>query len=300
MNATRSPLSLSGVLVPLATPFRSDGSLALDVVPALVGHLLNAGVTGVVVAGTTGEGYALDDVERAATLEATLSAVAGRVPVLAGVGGTSTSEALVQARLAARCGADGVMVAAPAYCLPTATELAQHVLAVVATAGVPAVLYDYPARTGVSFDVGALDLLAGHELVVGIKEASGDLTRIDMLCTRFGGQLALISGSDTLAMHYFAAGARCWIAGFANVLPAEHVAMCAAAANGDLAAGWAIQQQLAPILANVESGCYNAKVKAGLQLRGIDVGPPRPPMAALGEAESSALRAQMVALGHCT
>jgi len=291
------PGSFTGVLVPLATPFHDDGSSALERVAALVEHLLSNGVTGLVVAGTTGEGYALTAGERQDMFSEVVRAVDGRVPVLAGVGGTATNEAVAQALSARRAGASGLMVAAPAYCLPTPTELAQHVLAVVAAGELPTVLYDYPARTGVPFDAEVLDRLVPHPLVVGIKEASGDLDRLPMLAA-YVGELAVVSGSDTLAMHYFAAGAVSWIAGFGNVLPAEHVAILESAVAGDLAAGWAEQERLGPILTNVESGRYNAKVKAGLQLRGIAVGPTRAPISPLDGEELGVLREQLAALGY--
>jgi len=289
--------SFTGVLVPFATPFHDDGALALELVAPLVEHLLSNGVAGLVVAGTTGEGYALTACEREELLTEALHAVGSRVPVLVGVGGTATSDAVAQAVAARQAGAQGLMVAAPAYCLPTPSELAQHVLAVVAAGELPAVLYDYPARTGVAFDAAVLDRLASHPLVVGIKEASGNLDRLPMLAA-YAAELAVVSGSDTLAMHYFAAGAVSWIAGFGNVLPAEHVTMLESALAGDLAAGWAVQEQLGPILTNVESGRYNAKVKAGLQVRGLAVGPTRAPIAPLDGAELAVLRGQMAALGY--
>jgi 4-hydroxy-tetrahydrodipicolinate synthase len=297
MFSPLSPGSLSGVFVPFATPFHADGSLALEAVAPLIEYLLDSGVTGLVVAGTTGEGYALTACERHELLSEAIHVSAGRVPVLCGVGGTNTADAVAQATTARQCGAHGMMVAAPAYCLPTPEELAQHVLAVVTAGELPTVLYDYPARTGVQFDAATLDVLAPHPLVIGIKEASGDLDRLPMLAT-YAGDLAVVSGSDTLAMHYLAAGATSWIAGFGNVLPAEHVAMVSAAVAGDLAAGWAVQERLSPILTNVESGRYNAKVKAGLQLRGFAVGPTRPPIAPLEGAELAELRDQLAALGH--
>ncbi len=287
-----------GVLVPLVTPFHEDGSLALEVLVPLVDFLLGDGVAGFVVAGTTGEGYALDLAERRALLRSVMDVVRGRVPVLAGVGGTATREAVVQATAAAEAGVQGMMVAAPAYCLPTGAELGVHVLRVLSAVPLPTVLYDYPARTGVPFDLEALDALAGHPLVVGIKEASGDLSRIVQLQDRYGDDLAIISGSDTLAMHYFEAGSDCWIAGFANALPTEHVEMLAAARRGDMAAGWAVQERLSPILTDVESGHYIARTKWSLIARSIPVGPPREPLHALGSADAATMRAHLAALGH--
>ena len=295
---TATPSRFTGVIVPLVTPTRDDGSLALEVLPQLLDFLLNAGVAGVVVAGTTGEGYALDMDERALLLHSAVDAVGGRVPVLAGVGGTSTREAQAQAQLACAAGVHGLMIAAPAYCLPTGHELGEHVLQVLSATSLPTVLYDYPERTGVQFGVDALDLLVGNPLVVGIKEASGDLSRIAMLHARYGDDLALVSGSDLLAMHYFESGSDCWIAGFANALPAEHVAMLAAAQRGDIAEGWGMQNSLEPILTALERDHYVARTRFALSARGISVGPPRAPLLPLGADDSQAMTAHLVALGH--
>ncbi|MGB8861708.1 MAG: dihydrodipicolinate synthase family protein [Ilumatobacteraceae bacterium] len=295
---TSTPSRFPGVLVPLVTPFRDDGALAPELLAGLVEFVLADGVAGLVVAGTTGEGYALDMDERATVLREVLAVVGGRVPVLAGVGGTATREAIAQATLAVEGGAQGLMLAAPAYCLPTGEELGRHVLRVLDAAPLPAVLYDYPARTGVQFDTAALDLVAAHPLIAGIKEASGDLSRIEWLQQRYGADIAIVSGSDTLAMHYFEAGSDCWIAGFGNALPAEHVAMLAAAARGDMAAGWAVQERLLPILTDVESGHYVARTRWSLIARGVPVGPPRAPLQPLGPADAQAMHAHLAALGH--
>jgi len=290
------PSRFPGVLTPLVTPFTAEGGLDLDAVPALVEYQLANGINGFVVAGTTGEGYALDLTERAALLRLVRDLAAGRVPVLVGVGGMATRESVAQAVMAAEGGADGLMVGGPAYVLPDQQELARHIRVVVDAAGLPTVLYDYPARSGVQFGPEALDGLADHPLVVGIKEASGDLDRIGMMQSRYGDAIALVAGADALAMHFFAAGGDSWIAGFANALPAEHVSMLAAATAGDTDEAWDQSRRLEAILTFVESGRYTAKCRAALELRGISVGAPRPPLSTLGDDESLTLRGLMLDL----
>ena len=285
-----------GVVAPMVTPFTDDGALALERVPAVVEFLLGHGIAGLVVAGTTGEGYALDMAERRALAAEVQRVVAGRVPVLLGVGGTATREALAQAELAREVGADGLMVAAPAYVLPTQTELGEHVLAVLAAAGLPAVLYDYPDRTGVNFDERSLDLLAAHPLVVGIKEASGDLTRVRRLRRRYGSDLPIVCGSDTLAMRYLELGVDSWIAGLSNVLPFEHVQMLEAVQRGDLAVGWELQHRMMPFLRDAERQRYTPKAKFGLELRGVPVGPPRRPLNPLDAGEADQVRRRLDAV----
>ncbi|MGB7983125.1 MAG: aldehyde dehydrogenase family protein, partial [Candidatus Nanopelagicales bacterium] len=200
--------------------------------------------------------------------------------------------------LAVDAGADGLMVAAPAYALPTPEELGRHVRAVLDAAPLPTVLYDYPGRTGVPFTERALDHVAADPLVVGIKEASGDLTRVRRLRRRYGDDLPIICGADAIAMRYFELGVDTWIGGAANALPAEHVALLDAALAGDTDAAWAWQKQLMPILRSVERTHYVAKVRHALELRGIPVGPPRQPLAAVGESEAHEVASRLaVALG---
>lgn len=291
-------MSFPGVVVPLVTPFTDTGELDLAAVPALVEFVLAGGVAGVVVAGTTGEGYALDLAERRVVHTQVRAAVAGRVPLLVGVGGTATREALAQARLARELGADGLMVAAPAYVLPTPEELGRHVTALLEAADLPCVLYDYPGRTGVAFTERALDVVAADPRVVGIKEASGDLTRVGRLRRRYGSDLPIVCGSDTLAMRYFEKGVDAWIAGVANVLPAEHVALLQDARAGRTEQAWTRQKQLLPIVRSCERVHYIAKVRHGLGLRGVTVGPPRPPLAPVSDSEAEEVASRLaIALG---
>lgn len=278
MNLT--PQSLNGIYVPLVTPFDEAGQINVAEMRTLIGSMLDSGVSGFVAAGTTGEGYALSFDERRLVLSTIVDRVAGAVPVLAGVGGMSTHEAMDQAILAKRSGVTGLMLAAPAYCLPTESELVTHVTHVVKAVELPTVLYDYPARTGVSFTRTVLDSLASNELVIGIKEASGDLTRIEWLSSDFADNLSIVCGADLDAPVFLDAGVKCWIGGIANLLPAAHVAMLDTTQRSEVFAA------IAPVLGFIESGNYNAKIKAGMNSLGAHVGAPRAPIGSFASNES--------------
>lgn len=277
---TLTPQSLNGIYVPLVTPFDEAGQINVSEMRTLIGSMLNSGVSGFVAAGTTGEGYALSFDERRLVLTTIVDRVAGAVPVLAGVGGMSTHEAMDQAILAKRSGVTGLMLAAPAYCLPTESELVAHVTHVVKAVELPTVLYDYPARTGVSFTRTVLDSLASNELVVGIKEASGDLTRLEWLSSDFADNLAIVCGADLDSPVFLDSGVKCWIGGIANLLPAAHVAMLDTTQRSEVFAA------IAPVLGFIESGNYNAKVKAGMNSLGAHVGAPRAPIGSFATNES--------------
>lgn len=284
-------MELDGIYVPLITTFDTSGRVDLAGLAPVVEALLDTGIRGLVACGTTGEGYALSLEERRAVTARIVEVVAGRVPVLGGVGGMSTDQALDHALLAKALELDGLMVAAPAYCLPTQAELAQHVQAVVGAAALPTVLYDYPQRTGVAFGVECLDALAHEGLIIGIKEASGDLTRIDTLMQRYAGAIDVVCGADAAAPVFLDAGVRCWIGGVANLLPRAHVAMLDATVRSQVHAA------IVPVLEYVEAGDYIAKVKAGMGTLGLDVGIPRAPMAALPDADAEHLASLLEAAG---
>jgi 4-hydroxy-tetrahydrodipicolinate synthase len=284
-------VDLTGVYVPLVTPFDESGRIDQAQLGAAVEAMVAAGVHGIVACGTTGEGYALSLEERRAVTARIKEVVAGTVPILGGVGGMSTDQALDHALLAKALELDGLMVAAPAYCLPTPTELATHVSAVVNAANLPTVLYDYPQRTGVSFDIETLDALAPMELIIGIKEASGDLDRVAEISSRYGDSIDIVCGADAAAPVFFDAGVRCWIGGIANLLPTAHLAMLDPTTRSEAYAA------IVPILEFIESGRYNAKIKAGMAMLGLDVGIPRAPLAAVDAATSAELAELLDAAG---
>lgn len=284
-------MDLTGVYVPLVTPFDESGRIDQAQLGAAVEAMVAAGVHGIVACGTTGEGYALSLEERRAVTARIKEVVAGTVPILGGVGGMSTDQALDHALLAKALELDGLMVAAPAYCLPTPTELATHVSAVVNAANLPTVLYDYPQRTGVSFDIDTLDALAPMELIIGIKEASGDLDRVAEISSRYGDSIDIVCGADAAAPVFFDAGVRCWIGGVANLLPTAHLAMLDPTTRSEAYAA------IVPILEFIESGRYNAKIKAGMAMLGLDVGIPRAPLAAVDAATSAELAELLDAAG---
>lgn len=284
-------MRLTGLHVPVITQFDASGEVQLDRVQEWTERMLAHGVNGIVAVGTTGEAYALSLAERADVAGAVVAQVAGRVPVLAGVGGMSTREAIEHARIGREAGADGLMIASPAYSVPTQDEIAGHMRAVVDSAGLPAVLYDYPSRIGVSLDAEALDALADHPLIVGIKEASGDLARLPML-SAYAGRIDVVCGADLDSVALLGAGAASWIAGAGNALPKAHLAIIdPATREGAYAA-------IKPLLAYVESGRYIAKTKALMTILGVPSNTTRGPLRPIDAAGMDELRELVEAAGE--
>jgi 4-hydroxy-tetrahydrodipicolinate synthase len=268
-------MNFDGLWVPQLTAFDSAGNVDFKKVAEFAEILIANGANGIVAVGTTGENYALTLDERKQVVETIVKAAAGRVSVIAGVGGMSTNEAIGQAKLAKDAGAQGLMVAAPAYSLPTPEELIVHTKAVVNSVDLPTCLYDYPARTGTPFNEDSLDGLVGQPNIIGIKEASGDLDRIERFTARYGSKLQLVCGADADSAPFLSrAGehSKSWIGGMGNILPKAHLGILDPATRDEA------YSAVHPILSYVEEGRYIAKVKLAVALLGADQGGLRGPM----------------------
>jgi len=282
--------TLRGILPALVTPRTSDGEVDLPGLEQLVDDVILAGVGGVCPLGSTGEYYALSDQQREAVIRATVSAAGGRVPVVAGTNGGGTRAVVEYSRQAARLGASALLLAAPYYSLPTAEELIAHFAAVDAAVGIPIVLYNYPARTGVDMTPDVIERLAELPSVRYIKESTGDLTRLPDIRDRCGDRLTLLCGSDAQALENFSLGAVGWISGAANFAARPCVELHqAAVVDEDDAAARAWYEKLLPLLAFLESGKYTQRVKACCRLFGRDVGDPFPPLLPVDETDVAEL-----------
>lgn len=278
-------MQFDGLIVPVITQFGENGQVDTKGVAAFTEILIEQGVNGLVACGTTGEAYALTPDERHLVTQTIMKQNNGRVPVLSGVGGMATNTALDHAALAKRMECDGLMLAAPAYSVPTEDELAAHTLTVVNAAKMPTILYDYPARIGVSYTQHALEQVADNEYIVGIKEASGDLTRIPMLQNNFAGRIEPVCGADVDSIEFFKAGVTSWIAGIANALPKAHLGILDPATRAEAYAA------IKPLLVNAESGQYINKTKALLGILGFPSNFLRGPLKPLDAAGVNELRA---------
>src|SRR6476659_497195 len=271
-------MEFEGVYTPIVTAFDDRDELDLDATAAVIEFVLAGGMRGLVPCGTTGEYYACSMAERLRILEHTRDVTAGRAQLIAGCNAGSTRDAIAYAERARDLGYDAIMLAAPYTSLPTQRELAAHFTAITRAAGLPVILYNYPARAGVEIGFDCLDLVVDIPEIVGIKESSGDFSRFLAMRRRYGDRITIMCGSDDQAVDYFSWGVRSWLAGTANVLPHQHVAVMDAAHRGDLQEAFRIFDGLLPWIQNMESGSYNQKAKLGLASQGFDCGDVRQPL----------------------
>jgi 4-hydroxy-tetrahydrodipicolinate synthase len=286
------PGTFRGVFAALVTPMTAGEEVDLPALGSLVEHLIAQGIHGLVPLGSTGEFYALSDEERCRVVDATIEAAAGRVPVLVGATAGSTREAMARGAYAQRAGADGLLLAAPYYSLPSGEELVAHVAAVEDALDLPIMLYNYPDRTGVDLTPELVARLAERAGIQFVKESSGDAARVTEIIRRSGDRITVFCGCDSLALESLVMGAAGWVTGAANLLPAELVRLYGLATeDGDLAEARRLDYRLLPILSYLEAGGYTQKCKAGCGLRGQPVGPPRRPLLPLDAADEERLAA---------
>ena len=283
-------MKFEGIYTPLVAPFFDDFTLNHDAMQQTVDLLVNAGVHGIIVAGTTGEYYAMTMKERVYMMGVAKEMIAGRVPMIIGTGAIRTEDSVEYARQAKLHGADAILIATPPYAYPTGREIALHALAIDREANLPAMLYNYPGRMSVNMDEECLDRLGRSPNFCAIKESSGDPNRLHMLARDYP-HIALSCGMDDQALEFFAWGARSWVCAGSNFAPEAHIALYqACAVEGDFTKGRAIMSAMLPLMRVLEQGGkFIQCIKHGLTMRGVDVGPPRKPLQPLNKDDKREL-----------
>ncbi|MFY8207619.1 MAG: 4-hydroxy-tetrahydrodipicolinate synthase [Arenimonas sp.] len=219
-------MQLQGSITALTTPFTESGMLDLGAWRAQIDMQVRSGSAAIVVAGSTGEAATLSDEEYSQLIELAAIRVAGRIPVLAGTGLSSTAKTIRQTKLAKDSGADIALVVTPPYVRPTQAGLFAHYSAVADAAGIPVVLYNVPGRTGCDLQPQTVARLCSHGNIIGLKEAVGDEARWQELYPLASPAFSLLSGDDPTFVRAIAGGAQGVISVASNVVPAVFARMC--------------------------------------------------------------------------
>lgn len=282
-------LSQIRVFTAMATPFASDGSLDPAGAARLAHWLSLHGTEALVLAGTTGEGPTLSVEERRQLLNAVRGAVPG-LPLFLSTGHNSTATTVEWTRLAEAWGADGVMVVTPYYNKPPQSGLAAHFGAVAAATRLPLMLYNVPSRTGVHLAAEtSLALMAQHENVWAVKEASGAVQHAAALAARMPPGRRVFTGEDALLLASLQAGAHGVVSVASHVAGPEIAAVIAYAAAGRLAEAARVADRLAPVIAGLFAVSNPIPLKWALSRRGLPAGPPRLPLVPATDAEMAGL-----------
>jgi len=233
-----------GSMVAMVTPMAADGALDFDALARLVRFHLENGTDAIVAVGTTGESATLDFDEHCLMIRRVVDLVKGRIPVIAGTGANSTSEAIHLTRCAMEAGADACILVTPYYNKPTQEGLYRHYKLIADTVPIPQILYNVPGRTACDMRPETVERLAAIPNIIGIKEASGSVERMRELVTRCGNRMDVYSGDDPVGVEAILAGAKGIISVTANVAPKAMHDLCAAALSGDHAAAERIDGRL--------------------------------------------------------
>ncbi len=277
-------MKFEGIYTPIITPFHADGSVDWDGYADVIEWQIENGVAGIIVGGSTGEFYAMTQDERIGQFKFAAERINKRVLFMAGVNDILVDECLAMSAAARAAGADALLVAAPPYSLPSMSELASHVLNIADTIGLPIMLYNYPARTGVEMSEEFLTAVSKTPLICAIKESSGDYARIPYLARNFP-NIQLVIGGEEQVLEFAVWGCKAWVCATGNFFPAECVKLMSAVANGDFALGRALMAALMPTMNTLEqSGKFVQSIKEGCRLQGRPCGIVRPPMQPLDSA----------------
>jgi 4-hydroxy-tetrahydrodipicolinate synthase len=238
----------TGTGTALVTPFRRDGSLDEPTLRALIKRQIDAGIDFLVPCGTTGESPTLTHEEHLRVVEIAVELAKGRVPVLAGAGGYNTAEVIALARELAEIGADGILSVTPYYNKPTQEGLFQHYRAIAEGITLPIVVYSVQGRTGVNVEPATVRRLAAIENIVGIKEASGNISQMAAILNAVPDDFIVLSGDDALTLPLIAIGGRGVISVVSNEIPADMARLTRLALDGDFQAARQIHRRVHPLM----------------------------------------------------
>lgn len=287
---------LKGSIPALITPFR-DGAFDEDVFRALIDWHVEQGSDGLVPCGTTGESPTLDHAEHKRVVEVCIDAAAGRIPVIAGTGSNSTSEAIDLTRHAKQAGADAALVVTPYYNKPTQEGLYQHFKAVQDAADIPILVYNVPPRSAVDMTVETMARLARLPNIVGVKDATQDLARPIMTRLAIGPDFRQLSGEDGTVLPFLAAGGHGCISVTANVAPALCAEVHTAWRDGDVAKAAALNDRLMPLHKALFCETSPSPVKYAASLLGKCSPEMRLPLVEISETSKNIVKRAMTAVG---
>jgi 4-hydroxy-2-oxoglutarate aldolase len=288
----------AGIYTPIATPFRDDGTVDERALAANVSRWMTTPLTGLVVLGSNGEAASLEEAEADRVVEIVRAGVPSSRPLIAGTGRESTRGTIAATRRAAAAGADAALVRTPSFFKPqmTSDAFVRHFTEVADASPVPVLLYNVTLYTGVNLLPDAVERLAVHPNIVGIKESGSDIGQIAEYVARTPDDFTVLAGSATTLVHALCAGCDGAILALASLAPAECVSMATLVREKRLDEATALQRRLMPLARSVGTTYGVPGLKAALELKGYTGGPPRPPLRPVSSEVVDIIRRQLDAL----
>lgn len=290
-------LRIQGSIVAIVTPFHQDGSVNFSKLGELVDWQIQNGTDGIVALGTTGESATMTDEEDDAVCEYVIKRVNGRIPVIVGSGSNCTASMLEKSLRYQAMGAQGLLIISPYYNKTNEEGMYRHFATVVDAVDIPCILYNVPGRTGCSISEGVVKRLAGHPNVMGIKEASGNMSYACKIARYLGPEFAMYSGNDDITVPILSIGGSGVISVLANILPQQTHDMVMAYLSGDTAAATAAQLRYLELINSLFLEVNPIPVKAALNMMGWEVGPCRMPLYEMSQGAAQRLRAALEEAG---
>ncbi len=287
-----------GAGVALVTPFHEDGSVNYEKLAELVEEQIAGGTDAIVACGTTGEAATMSEEEHMDVIRFIIKAVNHRIPVIAGTGSNCTATAIDLSKQAEEAGAEGVLLVTPYYNKATQGGLIRHYEAVAGAISLPCILYNVPSRTGVTIQPETMAYLYQHvENIVGVKDATGNISMITKLMSLVDEHFLLYSGDDDQIVPLLSVGGSGVISVLSNVAPHETHEICRKWFDGDIKGAREAQFKAYPLIKALFAEVNPIPVKAALNLMGKNVGSLRLPLTEATDSTKALLKDEMTKYG---
>ncbi len=283
-----------GAGVALVTPFKENEDVNYDKLEEILEDQIAGGTDCIVICGTSGESSTLSHKEHVDVIRYTCQVVKGRIPVIAGTGSNSTREAIYLSQEAEKAGADGLLLVTPYYNKATQNGLYEHYKAVADSVKIPILLYHIPSRTGVTMKPETIVKICKEiPNIVGVKEASGNISAIATMMNLADGNIDLYSGNDDQIVPLLSLGGKGVISVLSNIAPRQTHEICEKFFNGDIEGSRRMQLDAIPLISALFCEVNPIPVKAAMNLMGMNVGPVRLPLTEMEPANKERLAAAM-------
>ncbi|MBQ8298251.1 MAG: 4-hydroxy-tetrahydrodipicolinate synthase [Ruminococcus sp.] len=287
----------TGAGIAIITPFNEDGTINFDCLGKMIDNQIESGTDAIIICGTTGEASTMSDDEHLECIKFAVKHTAGRVPVIAGTGSNDTKYAVELSKEAEAAGADGLLVVTPYYNKATQKGLILHFNAIADAVNIPIILYNIPGRTGMSIEVSTVKELAKHKNIVGLKEASGNISYAAKLLAECGDVIDVYSGNDDIIVPMMSLGAKGVISVLSHVIPKETHMMTQYCLENNFAEAAKLQLEYMDLINNLFIEVNPIPVKEAMNMMGVNVGPCRMPLCEMTDDHKAALKASLVKHG---
>jgi len=289
--------NFSGSGVALVTPFTAQDTVNYDKLATLIDYHVQHQTDALVIAGTTGEASTLSVEEHKELIRQSVQLAAGKLPIIAGTGSNETPLAIELSLQAQEVGAEALLIVTPYYNKTNTKGLIKHYESIANSVDIPILLYNVPSRTGMNISLEAMVEMSQHERIVGVKEASGDITYATEIARLCGEDFMIISGNDDIVVPIMAIGGKGVISVAANILPSEMHQMVRFFQDGDIAAARALQLKYNGLIHSLFFETNPIPIKTAMNLMGWEVGGLRLPLYEMGEIALERMKKEMQHLG---